>query len=292
MKTAISPLRELNFLDALMASADLPATAKAVGYWLVRWTNGNEAHRFNGYCWATREQIAKQIGKSVDAVTDATKALTAGGWFAAKRRRNSSSLIQPNWSRADQEKPAELQEVAKMPFPEEAKMPAYSADLDRADQDSEVKQHTPDAVATGVRALDLEVQSPNEYDQPKAPYLQSRKAANHAWFELQQMPFPRFGIGDDFELNERSDRGAEFHWLRILRSGHSAADILTAAESYLRDCPKQQRPSVGGFLARFENYTDEDDRPDVVIAGPQTIFDLANEFEQRVRASEALQVAA
>lgn len=145
--------------------------------------------------------------------------------------------------------------------------------------------HTPDAVATGPSAL-------NSCDDVKAPYLQSRKAANQAWFELHQMPFPRFAIGEDFELNDRSDRGAAFHWLRLLRSGHSAADILTAAQSYLRDCPKQQRPSVGGFLARFENYTEEDDRPDIVIAGPQTMFDLANELEQQLRAREELQVVA
>ncbi|UQD95227.1 helix-turn-helix domain-containing protein [Bradyrhizobium japonicum] len=150
----------------------------------------------------------------------------------------------------------------------------------------------PEADAT--RASGSESDEVPDWEKPRPPYLQSRKAANLAWFELQQMPFPRFGIGDGFELNDRSERGAVFHWHRLLRSGHGAAEIVDVAEriirSYAKDRVEHQLPSLGGFLGRFENYAEVDDRDDVAVG--ETMFDLANHFEQRVRARNAIQVAA
>lgn len=97
--------------------------------------------------------------------------------------------------------------------------------------------------------------------QPKAPYRQSAEAAKHAMFELQEMPFGTEwcgGLDDwgaDFNgMSDRSERGVQFHWKRLLCSGCSADDIVTLAELFLRQTPSHRRPSLGGFLARFESY--------------------------------------
>ncbi|MHC6154808.1 hypothetical protein ACVSQB_23805 [Bradyrhizobium elkanii] len=136
----LSPLQELKFLSAMMADSKLPMTARVVGFRLVRWTNGKRDHRYHGYAWAGREKLAEWVGRdSKTTITTATKALEARGWIVTKRRRNETSLIRPNWSRADQE----FQEVQKTVFredqlsvlPEDQKTGPYSADRYRADPD-------------------------------------------------------------------------------------------------------------------------------------------------------------
>lgn len=59
------------------------------------------------------------------------------------------------------------------------------------------------------------------------------------------------------ELGDRSERGLQVNWHKLLRSGHSAADIVADAEWVLRQTPDNQLPSLGGFLARYETrYAD------------------------------------
>lgn len=97
--------------------------------------------------------------------------------------------------------------------------------------------------------------------QPKAPYLQSAEAAKHALFELQEMPFGTEwcgGLDDwgaDFNgMSDRSERGVNFHWKRLLRKGCHADDVVRFAERFLSQTPRHRRPSLAGFLARFEDY--------------------------------------
>jgi hypothetical protein len=99
--------------------------------------------------------------------------------------------------------------------------------------------------------------------QPKAPYRQSAEAAKRALAELKDLPWPTEfcgGIdhGSDFKgLNDRSARGAKFHWKRLLREECSADDIVATAKRFMRQTPEHLWPSIGGFLARFESYLED-----------------------------------
>ena len=88
---SISPLQELHAMDVFMEDHELPMTARVVMYKLVRWTNGNKDHRYNGYSWASRETLAEIIGRdSPTTITTATKALKARDLIFVKRRPNAT----------------------------------------------------------------------------------------------------------------------------------------------------------------------------------------------------------
>ena len=56
----------------------------------------------------------------------------------------------------------------------------------------------------------------------------------------------------DFVLSDRSARGVAVSWYKLLRGGHAAIEITSAAERLLSEMPERQVPSLGGFLARYE----------------------------------------
>jgi hypothetical protein len=129
---------------------------------------------------------------------------------------------------------------------------AEEADASRADDDRSRK----------VQAS-TDLGKPLRDHQPKAPYLQSFEASELAMCRLQELPFGTHWCGGldewgaDFKgLSDRSDRGVEFHWKRLLKGGCHADDIVRFAVQFLSKTPKHRRPSLGGFLARFESYLD------------------------------------
>jgi hypothetical protein len=64
--------------------------------------------------------------------------------------------------------------------------------------------------------------------------------------------------GGDFDgLSDRSERGVNFHWKRLLRSGCHADDAVSLAKRFLSQTPSHRRPSLVGFLARFESYLED-----------------------------------
>jgi hypothetical protein len=97
--------------------------------------------------------------------------------------------------------------------------------------------------------------------QPKAPYLQSDEAAKRAMIRLQELPFKTEWCGGldewgaDFKpLSDSSGRAVKIYWRRLLREPIAAAEIVMVADRVLQRIPAHQRPSLAGFLARFEDY--------------------------------------
>lgn len=258
---SISPTQELRFLDAIMADHELPMTARAVAYHLVRWTNGDEAHRFNGYAWASREKLAERIGRdSGTTITTATNALKARGWIIVKRRPNDTSLIRPNWDKINQTT-AEVvfgqqkapQEHRKTVFPEDQfsvhpedqKTGPYSADLDSAYHDS---ANSPNASRRGADVIPFGEKAGRD---GRPEYKQPRQEADQTFERLKRMPFRTDWTDPKIELSSRAEGSALVHYRRHLRLGIAAWRVERCAEKFLASCPDDQRPSLAGFLGRY-----------------------------------------
>ncbi len=255
---SISPLKELHFLDAMMADHELSMTARVVGYLLVRWTNGDKSHRFHGYAWAPRNTLADWIGRdSETTITTATNALKARGWIIVRRRPNASSLIRPNWDRIGQQQ--DLRESQKTAFledqfsvhPEDQKIGPNSADHDSAYQDS---VSFPNASHRG-RQTPLSEEAPPAQagmgNEKPAPYRQTKAEADQALETLRSMPFCTEWDDPAFELSHDAATAEAVHWHKLLKSGIASSRIVRAAERFLIEAPGDQLPSLAGFLARY-----------------------------------------
>ncbi|WP_316181371.1 MULTISPECIES: hypothetical protein [unclassified Bradyrhizobium] len=262
-------MQELRFLDAMMADHELPMTARIVGYLLVRWTNGNKAHRFAGYAWAGREKLAEWIGReSSTTITTATNVLKARGYIIVKRRPNATNLIRPNWDRVVPRQGAtpEDQETA---FPEgkfsvrpdDQETGPYSADHDSADRDSGI---IPERSASGMSETSSKSSASGAgrhgNDNPRPGYKQTKAEADRTFDELRSMPFRTEWEGAEIELSAEAPRAEKVHWHKLLKAGLRASHILKAADHFLATCPDNQRPSLARFLGTYaqESCTDPD----------------------------------
>lgn len=270
---SISPLQELGFLDAMMADHELPMTARVVGYLLVRWTNGDKSHRFNGYAWARRDTLADRIGRDSEAtITTATNALKARGWIIVKRRPNSSSLIRPNWDRmAQQQEVIPEDQKTVLPeeqfsvHPEDQKVGPYSADHDSADRDREV---TPERSASGVSARsqgNSACGASRHGENGPVRYKQTRAEADQALEEIKQV-WPEPSEDAVHRPGQDSDEVAVIEWHRLLKAGIAASRIKRAALHFLSQKPDREwSRSLTVFLkGHLHDYLDPD-QPDLYI---------------------------
>lgn len=254
---SISPVQELRFLDAIMADHELPMTARVVGHRLVRWTNGDEAHRFNGYAWAGREKLAEWIGRdSCSTITTATNALKARGWIIVKRRPNASSLIRPNWDRMSQQL-GEMPEDQKTELPEDKlsvhpdlqKSGPYSADLDSADHDRSIN---PERSASGMSDSSFRgsASGADRHEKPR-PYKQTKADADQTFERLERMPWKTEADDPAFDPTDKAGPSARIHWHRLLKESIAAWRIELAAGKFMQELPESQRPCLAGFLGRY-----------------------------------------
>jgi hypothetical protein len=265
---SIPPVQELRFLDAVMSDHDLSMTAKVVAFFLVRWTQGDEAHRFNGYAWASREALADRIGRdSTTTITTATNALKARGWIIAKRRPNATNLMRPNWNRASQilaDAGVPRQEVPSVDqkfvspehqfpkHPEVQKTGPDSTDQDSAYQDSDI---IPERLASGTLDVDSRA-SACDAGQRSVPgrsagYGQSKAEADRALKELRSMPWRKEWDDPSFKPSPDASKAEAVHWHKLLKAGISASRVERAASRFLSRVPENQHPSLARFLARY-----------------------------------------
>src|SRR5262249_26060310 len=92
-------------------------------------------------------------------------------------------------------------------------------------------------------------------DRSPARYKQSQAEAARAFDELQKLEGWGGTFGDD-ELT---------HWHTLLRKGYAADAIVDIAADYLLRSRDGMTPSLGGWLAYYESYLEDDD---VAISPP------------------------
>lgn len=273
----ISPLEELHLMDAVMADVTLPMTARVVMYLIVRWTNGDKAHRFKGYSWAGREKLAGSIGRvSRTTITTATKKLEEKGWIIIQRRANKTNLIRPNWSKAlagrakasgvrlkvepEDEKTARAEEQHSV-LHEGQKSGSYRAELDSADQDRAF--HSRRCASGTSHASSNEranvANRQRQTDHTGKIYQQSKAEADKALEDLRSMAFREEWDDPTITLSAGSARAEAVHFHRLLRSGISATRLVRAAELFLQSWPDHQCPSLAGFLAKYASDCTEPD---------------------------------
>jgi hypothetical protein len=282
-----SLLAAKHFREALDRS-NLPASAKIIGGYLI-----NRFNVEKGCAYPSIERIAFETSCGEATVYRALKALgdwfLIGSRVVGGREQN---VYFPKWDKADADNEAfkvrliewrEARSTSQNASPRPLKL--RGDDLSKRDPielDDRTIQRTNNTIpslragdpsaeeADASRAVDrsrkvsagTDTDKPLPRDhQPKAPYLQSFEASELAMYQLQELPFGTHWCGGldewgaDFKgLSDRSDRGVQFHWKRLLREGCHADDIVRVAERLLRQTPKHRRPSLGGFLARFDSY--------------------------------------
>jgi hypothetical protein len=284
---SIAPLQELRFLDVLMKDKRLSTTARAIGFHLIRWTNGDRTHRLYGCAWVSRQKLADVIGRSSKTtITTATNALAEYGYFTFQRRNNNTSLARPNWDKVEQvasdvagnrkDVPVEGQKSA-FPVNQETGLPAvqevglYSADSDSSDRDSE---SFPDA-----SRREYEKFSSEETVLPTGPsafatkpgYKQTKAEAEQTWRWLCEI-WPQ-QCDDEFRPSERSEQGAKVRYHRYLRAGISTTRVRRAALAYLDNLDGLWPCSLSSFFDKYledyvvlepsvpERYIPPDDEP-------------------------------
>jgi hypothetical protein len=250
---SISPTQELQFHD-LIQNSGISSTAKSLGYWIARWTNGDATHPFAGYAWAGREKLAEKIGRKRKAtVTEAMSELVAANLVIVKRRPNATSLVRPNWDLLNQNSDVRktvLPEVRKSGHPDVRKTVPYSTDPYRADLDSADPKEKIHGSDKSSRESDS---NPSDADRA------SRSTGKYTNLELGRFiaKVHRFwpGASDDAEYQPGEDthRGAFFALHRLTKAGHSLERIELAAKAFLDDISEydQWPPSFARFLNNY-----------------------------------------
>lgn len=259
--------------DALPPSASRVAIRLATKY----------LNRKMRIAWPAQSTLARELGLTVRGIQKVLGALADRGHLdITVRKGHDSNIYRPILkAKATNEDTNACSERHEQPFRETRTAVRMNPFEEPYDEPIE-RQDIPEADASGASGREVV----NAGDEPKAPYRQSVKAANHALHELQQKDFPIFGDDPAFDTDDRSGRGVVFHWHRLLRGGLNAADIVAQADRVLADYRRlgiyRQRPSLGGFLARFEYQFD------AALWGTEssgehggTMLDLAEQFERR-----------
>uniref|UniRef100_UPI001AEBE13D hypothetical protein n=1 Tax=Bradyrhizobium liaoningense TaxID=43992 RepID=UPI001AEBE13D len=54
-----------------------------------------------------------------------------------------------------------------------------------------------------------------------------------------------------FDPTDKAGPSARIHWHRLLKEGIAAWRLERAAEKFMQELPKNQRPCLAGFLGRY-----------------------------------------
>lgn len=218
-------------------------------------------------------ELARRFKAGRDRVRNALKELVEYGYVRKIQSRVPKTgrlnavdyvvLALPENRTAPESPPAEAQTMSENPPPEkpvpENRSLLSTDSLQNTDSTNHGKRTIPEeqnaSGSSGLKSGDERslARPLSSRDLPRPPYRQTRGEADHALRELQRMSFRTDWEDPDFALSARSERGSRVNWHKLLRSGHSAASIVNAAERLLSETPENQLPSLGGFLANYED---------------------------------------
>jgi hypothetical protein len=310
MSTAIQEQRsftsaKLDWLTALSADPRLDARAFEVGFCIVQHMNANSERSI-----VSDDAISDKTGIPKRWVLRARQSLKEAGWIDWQRTgmANVYSILRGRID-AVTERQLVLKEMRtnkrkarksmrpwcpkEVPPVAQQEVPPVTLQETPPVANIHLRNHTfsttpsktliPDADASGPSGLNSGFERSRKGDaKPRPPYRQTKAEADRALRDLRQMDFRTEWDDPDYALNARSERGVIFHWHRLLRAGHATETIVDTAARVVSMTAENQRPSLGAFLARYESWLD-DDQPGDDDGSGQTMFDLARQFERRVR---------
>jgi hypothetical protein len=259
---------KLDWLTALSADPRLDARAFQVGFCIVQ--------HMNAQTWRailSDDVITDKTGIPTRWVSRARQCLREAGWIDWQRTGKANvyrilvGCIAGVTERQIElkEKRAEKRKAGQIKIPEAHDRPRV-ADIHLQPYTFSVtpsKEHTiPEAQSatgsSGVLEVDqsgnVEALIAESLSKPKGRYQQTREQANAALLLLRRLSFRTEWDDASIALSERSERGVQANWYRLLSSGICAENILDVAERVVSEIPDNQLPSLGGFLARFEGY--------------------------------------
>jgi hypothetical protein len=274
---------KFNWLDCILNDDRLKPAAFKVAYAILQTVNSVTL-----VGWLSDETLVDVTGISRAEVQRHRKSLKACGWLTWKRTK-TANLYQPLFDQLPDGLEFMLEKRARRKELREARSAARNASLrletpvtqeasPARHQEASPARHihlrsntfglTPTNTSPSLRSGDASAEEAAasrtlkvDDHQPKAPYLQSDEAAKREFQKLEELPFNTDWTGGlnewgaDFKpLSNSSDRAVKIYWPRLLRAPYSAADVVMVAERVLQRTTRHQRPSLAGFLARFEDY--------------------------------------